>query len=156
MNPASVESQIDGFIAKFTPEMATNIVACRAKLRSFFPRGYELVFDNYNALVFGIAPSEKSKDSFLSIGAYPRWINLFFLRGATMHDPHQLLQGSGTQVRSIKLRSADDFDRSDIEELIREASADPQIAGDLRKAPPLATVVKLIAAKQRPRRPPTA
>jgi hypothetical protein len=50
MDTNSAESRIAEFIAKYTAEMAAKIIASRKKLRALFPRGYELVFDNYNAL----------------------------------------------------------------------------------------------------------
>ena len=87
MKPTSAESRIAEFIGRYTPEMAASIVASRSKLRALFPCGYELIFDNYNALVFGFGPSEKTTGSFLSIAAYPRWITLF-LNGASLPDPH--------------------------------------------------------------------
>ena len=152
MNTASVESRIAEFIAKYTPEMAIDIAACRQKLRSLFPRGYELVFDNYNALVFGIAPAEKTREAFISIAAYPRWITLFFLNGATLTDPNELLQGSGIQVRGIKLTTPSDIDKPDVRALITQACA--PVAQDLDEAPPMHTVIKLVSTKQRARRPP--
>ena len=152
MNPMSSESRITEFIGKYTPEVATTIAGCRERLRALFPRGYELVFDNYNALVFGFAPSEKSSESFLSIAAYPRWVTLFFLNGATLRDPGKLLQGSGSQVRGIRLNTPDDLDRDGIKMLIAQAIS--PIAGALNAAPPLETIVKLVSLKQRPRRPP--
>ncbi len=131
--------------------MAASIAACRNKLRALFPRGYELIYDNYNALVFGFAPSEKTSESFLSIAAYPHWVTLFFLNGASLSDPHNLLQGSGSQVRGVKLRSPEDLDHPHVRELISQAQE--SVAGALSNAPPLATVIKLVSAKQRSRRP---
>jgi hypothetical protein len=147
----TVESQIAEFIARYTPQIAGDIVACRMHLRALFPRGYELVFDNYNALVFGIAPSEKSGDSFISIAAYPRWVTLFFLYGATLADPQELLEGAGTQVRGIRLAAPADFDKPAVRALIAQACA--PVAEALALAPPLHTVIKTVAAKQRARRP---
>ena len=152
MDALPIDIRIAGFIAKYTADMARDIVACRMQFHSFFPRGYELVFDNYNALVFGIAPSEKTRDSFISIAAYPRWVTLFFLHGATLTDPHQRLEGSGVQVRGIRLTSPDDFDRPEIRALISQACE--LVAEALSQAPRLNTVIKSVSTKQRPRRPP--
>ena len=49
MKPDATEQQVASFIARYTPDMATALTACRAKLRARVPRGYELVYDNYNA-----------------------------------------------------------------------------------------------------------
>jgi hypothetical protein len=150
-NTLTSESRIAGFVAKYTPEIAQQIIAARAKMRAHFPRGYELVFDNYNALVFGFSPSEKASESFISIAAYPRWITLFFLNGVTLRDPERLLQGSGSRVRGVRLRSAEDLDDGSIGALIAQARV--PVAKAMDEAPPLGTVIKLVSAKQRPRRP---
>jgi hypothetical protein len=148
---ASTAARISGFIAKFTPEIAKEMVAARKNLRGRFPRGYELVFDNYNALVIGFSPTEKSTDSFISIAAYPRWINLFFLHGKGLKDPEKLLQGSGSQVRSVRLSCAKDLQGAAVEALIAQAMSPMSAA--MKAAPPLQTVIKMEAEKQRPRRP---
>lgn len=138
-------------MGKYRSEIAAAVSACRAKLHALFPRGYELVYDNYNALVFGFAASERASEAVLSIAAYPRWITLFFLNGATLEDPSALLRGTGRQVRSIKLKSPRDIDTPQIRALIAQAME--PVAAALAKAPPLTTIVKSVSATQRPRRP---
>lgn len=41
-----VASQLAGFIAKFDPEVAKLIRACRAEMRKLLPTAIELVYDN--------------------------------------------------------------------------------------------------------------
>jgi hypothetical protein len=154
MAEAAVESQIDAFLAKYTPEIEARLRAARARLRAAFPRGVEMVFDNYNALVFGIGPTERTSDSFISIAGYPRWVTLFFLRGAELDDPAGLLEGGGSQVRGVRLTEAGDLDRPEIAALIAQASG-PHLPA-LQAAQPLHTVVKMVARRQRPRRPAAA
>src|SRR5882672_1036865 len=97
------EPQIDSFLGKYTPGVEAQLREARSRLRAMFPRGFELVFDNYNALVFGISPNERSSDAFLSIAGYPKWLTLFFLHGKDLHDPQTLLEGQGKQIRNIRL-----------------------------------------------------
>ncbi len=141
---------ITTFIARYEPSLAKQLRAARKKVRAHFPRGFELVYDNYNALVFAFGPSEKSSEAFLSLAAYPRWVSLFFLRGKSLPDPHRLLRGGG-QIRHVVLKSADDLDTPPVRALIKAAQA--QVSGALKKAPKLSTVIKSISPKQRPRRP---
>jgi hypothetical protein len=63
MNTAAVESQIAGFLAKYTPAIGAQLREARTRLCTMFPRGFELVYDNYNALVFGISPTERTGGS---------------------------------------------------------------------------------------------
>ena len=34
---------------------------------------------------------------------YPRWVRFFFVEGFAIHDPEGRLEGSGNQVRSIRV-----------------------------------------------------
>jgi hypothetical protein len=145
------EPQIARFVAKFTPAIAAELRAARARLCARFPRGFELVYDNYNALVFAVSPTEKTSDAFISVAGYPNWVTLFFLPGTDLHDPHGLLEGAGKQVRSIRLRNPAQIDTPAVRALIAQA-ARPH-APAFRRAPALTTIVKAVVAKQRPRRP---
>lgn len=151
MERTDTEHRIAGFIGRYTPEMATSIRSHRARLRKLFPRGYELVYDNYNALVFAYGPSERSSEVVLSLAAYPRWLTLFFAQGASLTDPDSLLQGHGTHIRGIRLAAPAQLSSAPVMNLIAEAMARAEQA--LREAPRLGTIVKSVSARQRPRRP---
>jgi hypothetical protein len=144
-------SAIDSFLAKYEPRIATETQAVRNHLSRLFPRGFELVYDNYNALVFGFGPTNRAGDVLVSVAAYPKWVTLFFLQGANLADPKRILQGSGSQVRSVRLEPASILHSAPVQDLLDRALA--QAEGALALAPPLTTVVKSVSAKQRPRRP---
>ena len=38
-----------------------------------------------------------------SLVVYPRWVRFFFLEGVAIDDPQDRLEGTGNQVRSIRL-----------------------------------------------------
>lgn len=150
----SDRARIEKFLRKYTPAIAAQLREARRRLRANFPRGFELVFDNYNALVFAISPTQRSADAFVSVAGYPKWVTLFFIDGADLDDPHGLLAGEGKHVRSIRLKTPEDIDEPGIALLIAQASARHATAFDV--ATPVATLVKSEVAKQRPRRPPAA
>jgi hypothetical protein len=151
MKTKTAESQIEAFLSKYTPEIGATLREARRRLRARFPRGYELVFDNYNALVFGIGATERTFDSFISVAGYPKWVTLFFLHGASLADPKGLLEGQGKQVRSIRLKAATDIDDPAVAALIAQAALPHRVA--LGAAPALTTIIRQVATKQRPRRP---
>ena len=150
--PDATARQVADLIARYTPDIADTVTACRRKLFARVPRGFELVYDNYNALAIGYAHADKASASLVSIASYPRWVTLFFLYGRDLPDPEGLLQGQGARVRSIRLGSADDLDRPAIQRLLTLALAPHE--ADFAAAPPLTTVVKSISLRQRERRPP--
>jgi len=122
------------------------------KMRARLPGAVELVYDNYNALVVGFGPSERASEAVFSIALYPRWINLFFLYGATLPDPKKILKGSGKQVRSILIKEAAELDKPEVRAVMDAAleSADPPIDPKAKRR----MTIRAIAPKQRPRQPP--
>jgi len=151
MSVIAVESQISIFLRKYTPAVEAQLRGARTRLRAMFPRGFELVYDNYNALVFGISPTERTSDAFISVAGYPRWVTLFFLHGADLRDAHGLLEGQGKQVRSVRLTEPKDLNTPEVEALIAQAVLPYESA--FLAAPSLTTIVKSVSDKQRPRRP---
>jgi hypothetical protein len=151
-NAKAVEAQVRQLIARYSPQIAADMRAARARLRELFPRGCELVYDNYNALAIGFASTERAGDAIVSIAGYPKWVTLFFLHGAKLEDPGRLLQGEGSRVRSIRLAPLTLLDDARVLALMRRALAPHKSA--LRLAPPLRTIIKSVSARQRSRRPP--
>ncbi len=147
-------SSVEQFLAKYSSEIATQMEAAREHLASHFPRGYELVYDNYNALAIGYSSSEKASDVVVSIAAYPKWVTLFFLKGVSLYDPEMKLQGTGSQVRSVRLQPPSVLMEEAVQGLIQEAIV--PVSARLAAAPPLQTVIKSVSKKQRPRKPPAS
>jgi len=144
------ETQLDGFMAKYSPEVVADARRALAFLQARLPTATRLVYDNYNALVIGFGATEKIGDIILSIALYPRWVTLFFLRGVDLPDPHGLLEGSGAQVRSVRLDPISRLEEPEVGALIDAALAygrplPASVSGPL--------IIKSISAKQRPRRP---
>jgi hypothetical protein len=94
-NTNDAKSQLDGFFAKYTPEIAGQAKAILRRMRAQYPTAFELVYDNYNALAIGFAPMERSSDAIFSIAVYPKWVSLLFLQAKGLPDPDNLLKGSG-------------------------------------------------------------
>src|SRR5258705_10135072 len=106
MKTKSPSAQLAGFLAKFTPEVAALARAALATMRTRLPGAIELVYDNYNALAIGFAPTGRASDAVFSIAVFPRRLILCFLQtGAQLPDPDGLLQGTGKRVRHIALES---------------------------------------------------
>jgi hypothetical protein len=149
MAVASPERQLAGFIAKFSPEVARVAKRARSELRKLLPGAFELVYDNYNALAVAYGPSERTSEVVLSIALYPRWVSLFFARGAKLADPSGILRGSGNQMRHVVLEQIDVLGKP-VRELIKVAvETHPTSFGRERGR----IIIKSVSAKQRPRRP---
>jgi Domain of unknown function (DU1801) len=149
---ASPAKQIASFLAKYNPEVASDAKASRAKMQTRVPGGFEFVYDNYNALVFGYGPTERPSEAVLSLAVMPQWVTLCFLKGARLPDPKKLLRGSGNIVRNIRLQSPADLDEREVSSFITQsiAAATPPFPPEGGRQQ---TVIKSISTKQRPRRP---
>jgi hypothetical protein len=154
MNTSALESQIATFLAKYSPAVEAQLREARNRLRALFPRGFELVYDNYNALVFAMSPTERTPDAFVSVAGYPNWVTLFFLHGKDLQDPNRRLEGQGKQVRSIRLKNPATINTPEVEALIAQAVLPHRSA--FLAAPTLTTIIKSVLAKQRSRRPASA
>jgi hypothetical protein len=148
--PESEAKQLDGFIAKFSPEIAAMTNAVLKKMRKRYPTAQVLVYDNYNALAIGFAPGEKAGEAIFSIAVYPKWVSLFFLQAKGVPDPERLLKGSGNVAKHVVLKSPDDLEIPAIAAMmdaVLEVAKTPLAEkGEGR------LMIKSVSAKQRPRR----
>src|SRR5262245_39305208 len=151
MKNKAPEEQLAAFIAKYTPEIGALAQEALTKMRARLPGAIELVYDNYNALAIGFSPTERTSDVIFSITLYPRWVSLFFFRGADLPDPQKLLKGAGKQVRHLVLERASDLDKPAVKALMERAlrSEERRVGKGGRDR----IIIKSISAKTRQRRP---
>jgi len=146
----SPATQLNAMIGRFDPAVQKLVRAARSKLRKRLPAAVELVYDNYNALAIGYGSSERRGDWIVSLAVYARGVNLYFIYGVALPDPHGLLQGSGNQGRFVRLESAAMLDRQEIDDLLKAAVAEADTP-----LPPRGkgyTVIKAVSPNQRRRR----
>jgi len=146
---SDAEARLEGFIARFSDEVAADARAAIARMRALFPGATTLVYDNYNALAVGFGASDRQSGLVFSIAVYPRWVSLFLMGGPSLEDPHSLLKGEGGTVRHIVLDCVARLDDPRVRALMDQALAlrpiDPAQPGRL--------IIKSVSARQRPRRP---
>jgi len=144
------EQQLEGFVAKFEPAVGKLIRECRSVMRKRFPTANELVYDNYNFFVIGYCTTERPSDCVVSLAANSKGLGLNFLNGATLPDPHGILQGSGNQNRFVRLEDKAALSKPEVRELLdaAKAQADPPFVTAGRGK----LMIRSISEKQRPRR----
>jgi hypothetical protein len=77
---ANPKKQLDSFLAKYNPEIASLARRALTKMRKRLPGSIEMVYDNYYALVIGFVPNERPSDAIFSIALYPDHVSLCFSR----------------------------------------------------------------------------
>jgi hypothetical protein len=149
--PPSPSKQLNSFLAKYDPKVASLARRALVKMRKRLPSAIEMVYDNYNALAIGFCPTMRPSEAIFSIVLYPRYVTLFFLQGASLPDPNRRLEGSASRVRRITLESAATLDDPEIVSLMNTALHRAKVPLDPKQRHQL--IIKFISAKQRPRRP---
>jgi hypothetical protein len=129
-SPAGAAVYLDKAIDRYSAEVAATARAALKKLRARFPGARQPVYERRQSLPIGFAPAEGGAAVF-SLVLYPRWVRFFFLEGVAIDDPEGRLEGTGNQVRSIRVdRQAAIFDDPYIRALMAQAL---KVAGsDLR------------------------
>jgi hypothetical protein len=148
---ANAKKQLDSFLAKYNPEIASLARRALLKMRKRLSGSREMVYDNYNALVIGFVPNERPSDAIFSIVLYPDHVSLCFLQGAGIPDPQHRLLGSGHVARHVRLLSSTTLDDPEIVSLMNAALHRAKVPLDPKLSRRL--IIKSISAKQRPRRP---
>jgi len=66
-------------------------------------------------------PTHRMKDGICYIGVIKDHVNLGFIRGSELADPQRMLEGTGKQMRHIKIRNMSDLERPAIHAYLQEA-----------------------------------
>ncbi len=86
------------------------------------PDACEIVRLGYRSASYGVG-SGKMKDAYVYILPYKRWVNLGFYQGADLADPEALLEGTGANMRHVKMRSPEAARQPAVQKLIESALA---------------------------------
>lgn len=92
----------------------------RAYILDIYPDSNELLYHTH-ALTAVFSLSEQLADSFCMIPIYTNHLNLGFNKGTLIHDPHQLLKGTGSLIRHIPVTATADYRTQQVGDLIQSA-----------------------------------
>jgi hypothetical protein len=143
------------FLSPYDKPIAELALAVRAMLLEQAPSAIETMYDAYNAVSLGYSFTGRLKDGFCHVAVYSGHVNLGFNRGADLPDPRGVLEGSGKQMRHIRIQRRDDLAMPWLRRYVRAAIR--QLGGPLTPDRAGCSVVKAIyAKKRRPRNSPAA
>jgi len=139
-----------GFLEPFPEESRSIALTLRDWVWELYPKCNELIYDNYNFLAFGWAPTDRMSDIFCSIAVGTRGVIFGFMWGVKLDDPKGLLRGGGNQFRSLRVPDIDKFPRAEVKKLLKQAFEN-SVAGlkGRPQTPNGQTIVKSISEKKR-------
>jgi len=140
------------FLQPFDKEIRETVFWLREFVWELYPKTNELIYDNYNAVAFGWSPTDRVGHTFCSIaiGRTSKNIHFGFYWGNEITDPQKMLLGEGNQYRYILVKDKNDFPKTYIKTLMKEAYANSLAkVKDKKQLMEGATIVKSISAKKR-------
>lgn len=141
--------QLDELLREYTDEIRALVYKVLTKVDARLAGATRMVYANWNTTVVGYSADGKTRRSVCSVAAYPRWVNLCFFVGPELPDPHGLLKGTGSTVRTVRITKPSDFD-SRVTALLDAAIEMWPWQFDRRQ--PTTTTIASITDKHRPRR----
>lgn len=137
------------FLAPYPAATQELAVACREALIAMLPDCVEVLWDATNTVGMGYGFTEKTRDHFIHLPAYTKYVNLGFAFGSSLDDPEGRLQGTGARIRHIRISRVEDLHDPYVQDLVRQAvDSAPRPA----TPEPARTVVRVMEGpKRRPR-----
>lgn len=109
------------FLIPFPDHVQETALCLHNFLWYLYPECNELIYDNYNALAFGMSLSDTAGDVFCSVAVFAKYVNFGFNRGSEIPDPNHLLTGNGSLYRYITVKNINDFPEAEIRLLLQDA-----------------------------------
>lgn len=108
-------------LATANPEVATLAAQARALLQDVMPEVVEVVWPTQNIAGYGVGP-KKMSEQFCYIALFKNRINLGFYYGADLPDPQHLLEGTGQNLRHVKISQPEQLENPALRTLVEAAS----------------------------------
>ena len=123
-NEASTDSRFEGILSARSAEVAALARRVQTLVRETLPDLDWVPNHGQEGIGFGINQYGHDGWGVGVIGVAKNWVTLGFMRGAQLPDPHGIVEGTGRNVRHVKVRTAQALDeRKDaIVSLLRAAT----------------------------------
>ena len=109
------------FLTSYSAEIASFAQSLRAYLKRETKPAFELAGDSAQSFNIGYGFTTKSWDCYCAIIVYRKHINISFPSGASLTDPEELLHGTGSRIRHLKIRELKDLKTPAVRKLLAEA-----------------------------------
>ena len=112
------------FLKPFNDDITEIALWLREFVWDLYPGSNELIYDNYNALAVGWSPTDRVGHTFCSIAVGSnKYVHFGFYWGSEIADPEKMLLGKGNQYRYILVNNKNNFPKTYIKKLLKEAYA---------------------------------
>jgi hypothetical protein len=140
------------FLKPFPQDVQETVLWLRDFVWGLYPESNELIYDNYNALAFGWSPTDRLGHVFCNIAVGRTSLNIHFgfYWGSQIADPEKKLIGSGNQYRYFLVKNRNDFPKTYMKKLLKEAFINSMLkVKDQRQIMEGRTMVKSVSVSKR-------
>jgi len=123
MDPNATHGKFADILALATPAQKRICKALRAQIAALHKGRVEVVWLRQKIISFGVGP-KKMTEHYAYIAIQGSHVNLGFYHGASLADPDGILEGSGKNLRHIKIRDLADAKHLTIARILRRAIAE--------------------------------
>jgi hypothetical protein len=101
------------------------VQAARRTVKAIAPKATEIAYQSQpprsKSAMWKLVRYAVDDDPVVAIGTFPTYATMFFYRGSALEDASGLLEGSGKDLRFLRLRTPADAARPDVKRLVRNA-----------------------------------
>ena len=106
--------EIKQLIKNNTPEAQKLVYELRKLIKKLVPGSKEKIYKGWGVIDYHLGGSR----DFISIGPQKKYVNLYFMRGIELPDPAGILEGSGKNMRHVKILFSKDLENKQLHKLI--------------------------------------
>lgn len=120
--------ELTKYLTPFPEGVAGVVYGLRARVLAVMPNAHEFVWDATNAVSLVYTPSIRWQDGVCHIAVYSKHVNLGFNDGATLDDPLNVLQGTGSRIRHVTFRSVEALQATWLDDYLHAALANADLS----------------------------
>jgi hypothetical protein len=114
-----MSDDIEAFIGNYPPEVQELARLTQEWVKKVLPESSEELALGYKMMMYKLRP--KGRQFVVYIAPYAKHVNLGFLMGTSLPDPHNVLKGTGKTLRHIKIRKPEDLEKAGVQAVVEAA-----------------------------------
>jgi|SRR5919204_6231158 hypothetical protein len=116
-----MSNEVYRFLDGYSAEVRELALRVRELILKTVPKADEKVYTGWGTI--GYSHSGGMKTQFCAVSPQRDRVNLYFNRGTELADPEHLLEGTGKNMRHVKVRTLNDAQSKALKQLIADAAA---------------------------------
>ncbi len=118
--PRATNNDVDQLLGSYDAAIKEIALQARDLICKLIPKAEEKVYFGWR--IIGFSLNAEMSGQFCSIGPGKKYVNLYFMQGTSLDDPKGLLEGTGKNMRHVKITEAGDLKTAAVKALIKTAA----------------------------------